>query len=268
MLQRTFGNSLKPRSYRCRDLRGSYEDYASVDARHENIAGFSQQKFSKARVMLIGAGGLNSETAEGLARKGIGEIHCFDGDDVEPSNLNRQLFSARNIGKNKAISMAKNISTHGYMGTRVFGYPAYLQQWLATHSFPYSDVIVCGVDNDDTRLTVSRLGIEQCMPVVFSAVSRDGNHGYVFVQEVGGACFACAFPGVLLGTESPCPDTPAIKDILKVVGGLVLYAIDTIICQRRRTWNYRVIHLAGFLQDFSQTVQARHECPVCHQRGV
>lgn len=263
MLVQIFGSSRRPRTYRCASLSGRYSGYAPVDARQRGIIGFDPEAFSDSVITKIGCGGLNGETGEGFARKGPRELHFFDGDKVEPPNLNRQFFSAADIGKNKAICLAKNLSRQGFLGTVITGYPYYFQEWLESHQLPRTDLLICGVDNDETRVFVSHYALDHNLPAIFSAVSRDGNQGYVFVQEPGKACFGCAFPGVLKGTESPCPNTPAIKDILKVVAGVVLYAADTIICDRKRNWNYRMIQLAGYMPDLNRQIDRRSDCQLC-----
>lgn len=267
MLGRIRGNSKRPATFTCIDLRGRFPDFEPIDARQSEVLGFDQNRFGKCAVTLIGAGGLNGEIAEGLVRKGVGFLNAFDGDTVEVTNLNRQFFFESDLRKNKAIRLAKNVSRLGFMGTVVTGYPFYLQEWLEKQTLPHTDLLVCGVDNDETRVFVSRHALKYGIPVVFMAVSRDANHGYVFVQDPGRACFGCLFPEAVAGGESPCPNTPAIKDILKVVAGVALYAVDTVSCDRRRNWNYRQIHLAGFASDMKATVEKRADCPLCAPRG-
>ena len=87
----------------------------NVFDRQSRIPGFDQVKLTSATVVLIGAGGLGGEIGEGLARKGIGRIKILDADVVEPSNLNRQFFFKENIYKNKAVSLAENLSYFGKM---------------------------------------------------------------------------------------------------------------------------------------------------------
>ena len=101
------------------------------------------------------------------------------------------------------------------------------------------------------------------IPVIFTAVSRDGDHGYVFVQEIGGPCLGCLFPDIVNDDHYPCPGTPAIADILQAVGALVVYAIDTLVLDRRRNWNYRRVWLSDGTLDSSQQVPVRAECPLC-----
>ena len=125
------------------------------------------------------------------------------------------------------------------------------------------DIIICGVDNDETRIFVSEYGLAKNIPVIFSAVSRDANQGYVFIQKPGAACFGCVFPEAINNEATPCPGAPAMKDILKVVGGLVLFAVDTVLMDRPCNWNFRMTYLSGFLPDRKDLIPERADCPIC-----
>ena len=60
-----------------------------------------------------------------------------------------------------------------------------------------------------------------------------------------------------------CPGVPAVKDILKVMAGIVLYAVDTLVMERPRLWNYRDVLLDGSIPDAVRTITRRPECPLC-----
>ncbi len=126
-----------------------------------------------------------------------------------------------------------------------------------------SDMIVCGVDNTETRIYTSKWATKHSIPAVFTAVSENGGLGYVFVQEPGKACFGCAFPASIGNVKEPCPGVPAIKDILKLLSGFSLYAIDSLLMDRKRNWNLRVVYLAGFVPDVCRIVSPNPECPLC-----
>ena len=64
--------------------------------------------FEKAKVSILGCGGLGSNIAMILARAGIGEIYLYDFDKVEYSNLNRQNYKISDIGKEKTLATKKN----------------------------------------------------------------------------------------------------------------------------------------------------------------
>lgn len=65
-------------------------------------------RLQKARVLVVGVGGVGGSSAEVLIRSGIGSLTFVDGDDFEPSNLNRQILSTvSDLGKNKAVVAAE-----------------------------------------------------------------------------------------------------------------------------------------------------------------
>jgi len=268
MSAKTSSSSPRSRRFRCLEIPIEPGRAESVAARHAGIPGFDQKIYSQSKVTLVGAGGINGENGEGFVRKGIGHLDIFDGDDVELSNLNRQRFTQKDIGRNKAIGLARNLVREGYMRTTLNAYPFFFQEALEKGTIPETDLIVCGVDNEETRIFVSRYAIKNKLPVIFSAVSRDANQGYAFIQEPGKACFGCAFPNAISNQATPCPNTPAIKDILKIVSGLTLYAADTILVSRKRDWNFRMIYLAGYVPDKNRWIGRNPECLLCSVREL
>jgi len=254
------------RTYRCRRLKASRPEDDVFD-RQSRIPGFDQSVLAASSIVVIGAGGLGGETAEGLVRKGAGSVTLLDHDTVARSNLNRQYFGKSDIAKNKAVRLARNLSRMGFGGTTLTGIGVSFQRAAEKNLVPRPHVFVCGVDNAETRIYLSRYALEHCLPAVFSAVSRDGNNGYVFVQEAGGPCFVCVFgePRHRSHDEGSqkCPPDPSIKDILKGVAGVVLYAVDSLLMARRRNWNYRELFLAGFVPDRCLKHERRSDCSVC-----
>jgi adenylyltransferase/sulfurtransferase len=235
-----------------------------VTHRQELLPGFNQAALGRAKVILIGGGGIGSEIGEGLVRKGIGFLKILDHDTIDISNLNRQMFFKGDVHKNKGKCLAVNLAAHATCGTILEGYDLSFQDALALGLDLRASVIVCGVDNAKTRVEVSSFCRKSEIPAVFCAVDYVAESGYVFVQEPGRACFGCVFQKSLHGRKAPCW-TPAVKDILKVVGGLAMYAIDSLLMDRRRSWNYRRIHLAGWMPDDLQTIEKNHQCPLCHE---
>lgn len=135
-----------------------------------------------------------------------------------------------------------------------------LQEAIAQKIDLSCDVAICGVDNNPARVAASRHFRSIGMPVIFAAVSADGDHGYVFVQKKNGACIGCLFPEMADDDRYPCPGTPAIADILQAVGGLAVYAIDTLLTARPRDWNYRSLRLSNGMMDASTTIQPCRGC--------
>jgi hypothetical protein len=99
--------------------------------------------------------------------------------------------------------------------------------------------------------------------VIFTAVSRDADHGYVFVQQTRGPCLGCLFPDIANDDRYPCPGTPAIVDILQAIGSLVVYAVDTLLMERLCAWNYRRISLSDHGLDGGSMIPKKETCPLC-----
>ncbi len=231
-----------------------------AEDRQRKIAGFNQEVFSHSSVLCVGAGGIISQIAPTLVRKGIGCITLLDHDIVEPSNLNRQRFYIKDVGKNKAIALAENLQAECIVGTEIRAFALRLEEAVARGSDLSCSVAICGVDNNPARVAASRYFRAQGVPVIFTAVSRYGDHGYLFVQEKEGPCIACLFSDMADDERYPCPGTPAIADILQLVGALAVYAVDTLLMKRPRHWNYRRISLSDGALDGASVIPARQGC--------
>jgi molybdopterin/thiamine biosynthesis adenylyltransferase len=239
-------------------LRG--KKIPGAEDRQQKISGFDQRIYSRSKVLCIGAGGLISHIAPTLCRKGIGALTILDNDVVEVSNLNRQFFYEKDIGCNKALAMAENLQKECIQTTDLTGYALRFEEAIDKGIDLSCNVAICGVDNNPTRIAASKYFREKSTPAIFTAVSADGDHGYVFVQEKTGPCFGCLFPDAVDSKTYPCPGTPAIADILQEVGAFTVYAVDTCIMQRRRRWNYRHLFLGSGEFDSSIQLDYRQSC--------
>jgi len=224
------------------------------------IPGFDQEVFSRSKVLCIGAGGLISHIAPALVRKGIGALTILDDDIVEVSNLNRQRFYEKDLEKNKAFSLVENLQRECIWDTQLLGYALRFEAAVRMGIDLSCDVAVCGVDNNPARVAASRYFRQKGIPVIFTAVSADADHGYVFVQEKEGACFGCLFPDAVDDNRYPCPGTPAISEILQTAGAVAVYAIDSCLLGRLRHWSYRRISLSDGSWDSCQQVATRGNC--------
>jgi len=227
------------------------------------IAGFDQERYSKSSLLFIGAGGLTSAIAPIVVRKGIGTVKMLDPDRVEPSNLSRQFFSPADIGQYKAVALAENLERICTAETRLYGFGMSLEQAIEEGLNLSCDVAVCCVDNNPARVVSRHYFRAAGVPVVYLAVSSDADYGYIFIQNRMGPCIGCLLPDIAVDSRYPCPGTPAIADILHVVGAVAAYAIDTLLMGRKRSWNYRRLHLASGDFDVASVIQKRMNCRLC-----
>lgn len=253
-----------PLIVRCQTLKPEDPDSEpSPEDRQERVPGFSQAVLSGLTVLLVGAGALGGEIAEGLVRKGVGTLKILDFDTVSFSNLNRQFFFAQDVYAPKAWALARNLAPHGALGTRIIAHDLSFENAQEGGIDLACSVIVSAVDDGQTRIALAKVGLERKLPVIFGGASQTADYANLFVQEVDGACFACAFPEEADGRRTPCPGSPAIKDLFMQLGGLMVYAIDTLFMERRRTWTLHTLCPADAAFTRSGRIERRADCPIC-----
>lgn len=256
-----FLESFKPRTFK--GLNVSLPDMPSVTDRQERIPGYDQKRLKEATILLEGAGGLIGENGEGLVRKGAGKLLIYDFDEVEISNLNRQRFFKEDIGENKAIALCRNLKRESTCGTILKAYPYALEKHIEEGKVPFFDIAVIGVDSYKARANSAAMLLERKKPGIFMGVSDDTDRGYVLIQEPNQACFACVFPPLETSGRTPCPNQPAVKDILKTIAGPALFAIDSLLMGLKRNWNYWLMSLSGFIPDIKIIHEKREGCKLC-----
>lgn len=230
------------------------------------MGGFSQEALTRASVLLIGAGGLNGQVADGLARKGIGRLVICDGDDVELSNLNRTPFTATQVGQPKPYALAEYLVSVAVAETEILAIPWTFQGAVAVGLDLPCDVAICGGDNDEVRVASARWARARGVPLIILAVTYNADFGYCFVQEStnpSAACYGCLDPAAVAGTRTaPCVVGSAI-DVLKAVAGPALYAVDSLLMDRPRAWTYKEISLDGTRPERQLVLPRAPRCPLC-----
>lgn len=142
-----------------------------------------QRKLKRAKVLIVGVGGLGSPIALYLAGAGVGCIGLMDDDVVSISNLQRQvLYSESELGKSKAICAAQRISSLNSEIT-IRSYPTRLTKKNAREIISQYDVIVDGCDNFATRYIINDVCEELEKPYVYGAIC--GFEGQVSVFHYG-----------------------------------------------------------------------------------
>lgn len=259
------------KTYRRKSLQiNAHRD--GVADRQSKIPGFCQKTLSDLSILGLGAGGLMSTIGEALARKGVGRLVLCDDDAVEMSNLNRQKFYACDIYKNKAFRLARNLSKESFLGTEIIGIALNFQDVVNSGLLPEFNCVMSAIDDELIREMICEYALGSEVPLVTTAISADGDGGYVHIQKPGEACWGCAFPRErkirddLENYRAPCPGTPAIKDILMLVGGAAVYALDCLFMDRPISWNYREFHLAGFMPDITRFIERLPGCHLCGSR--
>ncbi len=153
-----------------------------------------QRRLKAARVLCIGAGGLGSPAALYLAAAGVGTIGIVDFDDVDLSNLQRQiLHGTKDIGRNK-LESARDRLRDVNPRIDVELHKCRFSSENATELVGQYDLIVDGSDNFPTRYLSNDVCVFARKPNVYGSVFRFEGQTTVFAPHLGGPCYRCLFP--------------------------------------------------------------------------
>lgn len=162
------------------------------------IGEVGQEKLLRAKVLVIGAGGLGSPVLFYLAAAGVGNIGVIDDDIVELSNLQRQVIhNVKNIGEKKVESAKEKIrALNPEINLEIFPLRA-TRESLKKISANY-DFILDATDNFPTRFIINEISHEQKKPLIFAAVKGFLGQVAVFKSyEKNNPCYACFNPNIV-----------------------------------------------------------------------
>jgi len=224
------------------------------------IGAAGQEKILRARVLVIGAGGLGSALISYLAAAGVGHLGIVDHDRVELSNLARQiLHEGGDIGRLKVESARDRVAELN-PDCAVETYPFALDETNARALIAQYDVIADGCDNFATRFAVNAACVALGKPLVSAAIA--GFDGQVMSVLPGHACYQC-----VVSPEAPeantCRESGVIGPLAGVMGSCqALEVLRTIL---------GIPALAGKMAIFDGRTHAQRlvkitrdaQCPIC-----
>lgn len=179
-----------------------------------------QQAIIKAHVMIVGLGGLGSPVALYLAAAGVGQLTLVDDDEVELTNLQRQItHNTASVGLSKvesaktsllAINPAITIHCHQVRAN---------QDWLSANLTDVTLMIDCS-DNADIRYAMNDIALEKNIPWVSgAAVGFTGQVAVFDPRELDAPCYRCLYPALSSETLS-CADNGILSPVVGVIGSL------------------------------------------------
>ena len=177
-----------------------------------------QKKICSTSVLCIGAGGLGSPIAMYLAAAGIGKLGIVDFDNVDFSNLQRQiLHTDADVGRPKAQSAKETINGIN-PGVDVVIHNTRLTSENALEIIKPYDIVVDGTDNFPTRYLTNDACVLLRKPNVYGSIFRFEGQASVFAPHLGGPCYRCLYP------EPPPPGmVPSCAEggVLGVLPGMI-----------------------------------------------
>ena len=176
-----------------------------------------QERLARARVLVVGAGGLGSPVLAYLAAAGVGRIGIVDDDVVDVTNLQRQiLYQTADVGSKKAELAAERLAALNPQ-IAVDPIPIRFEASNARELVRLYDVVVDGTDSFATRYLINDACVLEKKADVYGSIFRFDGQVSVFGLP-GAPCYRCVYP------EPPPPDTvPTCAEggVLGVLPGIV-----------------------------------------------
>jgi molybdopterin/thiamine biosynthesis adenylyltransferase len=177
-----------------------------------------QKKLMDGMVAIVGMGGLGCPAAQSLVTAGIGKLVLIDGDDVELSNLHRQMLHGEDdIGKKKVVSAKEGLSKINAL-TSIESIDVYLDEEYGLDLIQNCDVVIDATDNIETRKLIDRFSKESNIPMVYGGLYRW--EGQVAVLNVNGSLgYRELFPEPPLGGDT-CADAGVLGMLPNIIGNI------------------------------------------------
>jgi molybdopterin-synthase adenylyltransferase len=232
-------------------------------ARHlvlREVGGPGQQKLKAASALIVGAGGLGSPAALYLAAAGVGTLILVDPDDVDRSNLQRQiLYAEADIGLPKVEAAADRLAA---LNPHIFvaGGPDPFGPDNADQLVEGVDLVLDGTDSFEARYEVNAACVRHGKPLISGAIGRWTGQVGVFS---GQPCYRCLVPEIPPDAET-CVAVGVVGALAGVVGSMMaLEAIKLITGAGEPLIGRLLIYDALSAQARTVKVGADPECPVC-----
>lgn len=231
--------------------------------RLSQIGEAGQQKLLDSTVLIIGMGGLGSPAAMYLAAAGIGKIIISDFDQVEDSNLQRQIIHrTKDIGELKAFSAKRTIAEIN-PDCKVEALDWQLDDTELEAYIAKSDIVLDCTDNFPTRFAINRACVKMNVPLVSGAAIRMEGQIATYIPNDGGPCYQCLYKGEFENTET-CAMEGVLSPVVGVIGTLQALQAILVLIGKSEDINGKLMLFDGLSMEWqSVKVPKNPNCPIC-----
>tara|TARA_Y100000591_G_scaffold279758_1_gene258433 strand:+ start:304 stop:1050 length:747 start_codon:yes stop_codon:yes gene_type:complete len=178
-----------------------------------------QKRIKKAKVLIIGMGGLGCPLLTYLASSGVCNIGIVDHDKVELSNLNRQiLFNTSDIGKFK-VNQAKSKINKIYKKIKIKTFKIKVSNRNIDSIINNFDIICDGTDNFNTRYLINDYCKKNKKILISAAISKFDGHLFKYDFKKNGPCLRCFMPDKPF-EENNCETDGIFAPVAGIIGAL------------------------------------------------
>jgi adenylyltransferase/sulfurtransferase len=228
------------------------------------VGGKGQKKISTARVLMVGAGGLGCPVGYYLAAAGVGTIAIVDNDEVELSNLQRQIaHSVKTLGMKKAES-AKQTFEALNPDVNVIAIKERLNSQNILNLIKDYDIVIDGTDNFPTRYLINDACVMSGKPLVTGAILRfEGQVTTILPGD--GPCYRCLFEEPPpAGLVPSCQEAGVLGVLPGVIGALQATEVLKLIIGKGKPLKGELLIYDALGVNFRKVrIPKNPECPVC-----
>ena len=227
-----------------------------------------QQKINQAHALIIGAGGLGSPAALYLASAGVGKITLVDDDEVDLTNLQRQiLHTTERIGQPKVESGRQTLEQIN-PEIEIVAIKERLQGERLAQLVQTATVVLDCCDNFTTRHAVNEACVKHAVPLVSgAAISFDGQISVFDTRNASSPCYACLFPPDQQFDEVMCSTMGVFAPLVGIIGATQAAEALKVIMDLGQPLVGRLLLLDAQQMEWTQIGIARQlACPVCGDR--
>ena len=231
----------------------------------DELGDLGQQRLLDSHAVVIGAGGLGCSAALFLAASGVGHITLVDHDEVDLTNLQRQIaHSTERIGQAKVTS-AKQAMLALNPDIRITTLPQKADPALLDQLLPTAQVVLDCSDNFQTRHMLNKACVQHRVPLVSGAVIRlDGQLTTYDPRQPDSPCYACVFPPDRDFEETRCATMGVFAPLVGIIGAMQAAEALKLISGAGQPLTGRLLMLDGRAMDWQELRLPRNpQCSVC-----
>jgi sulfur-carrier protein adenylyltransferase/sulfurtransferase len=187
----------------------------------KEIGAHGQAALARARVLIVGAGGLGSPVLQYLAGAGVGCLGLIDGDTLDPSNLHRQpIYSLADVGMSK-VALARAAIARINPSVQVESHAMRLDADNALALIRGYDAVIDCSDNFRTKYLINDAAVLAQRPAVFASVYQYEGQLQVYQPKASHACLRCLWPDAIAdGVVGNCAETGVLGPVPGTFGAL------------------------------------------------
>ena len=223
-----------------------------------------QQKLLTAKVLIVGAGGLGSPASIYLAAAGVGQLTIYDDDEVDLSNLQRQIAHHTNdIGTDKVISTQKTLKKIN-PEIKVVAVKQRLEGEQLKIEVEKADLVLDCCDNFTTRFAINHACVYHQTPLVSGAAIRFEGQVTVFTPGIDNSpCYNCLYADNVEEMEN-CATNGVIAPITGIVGSIQAMEAMKLIMNIGESLTGRLLLLDGLSMQWNEMKLKKNiNCPTC-----